>query len=707
MRAFVPLVGLIIMSINNSPSFADEGMWLYEMPPNQILMQEYSFELTPEKIEKLKGASVRLNNGGSGSFVSPDGLVLTNHHVALDALDQLSDKNNNYVEEGFNKVENGKRVELKVPSLELNVLDSIQDVTADVESVVQPTASASDNFKARQIKIAEIEADCLAKTKLRGDVMAFFDGARYHLYRYKKFTDVRVVFAPENVIGFFGGDKDNFEFPRYNLDMTLLRVYENNQPYQPKHYLKWSSTGTQKGDLTIVSGHPGGTSRHLTVTELVYERDIAVAKTIKLLEKFIQDAEEYAQRGDEQKRQIQPYKFSFENSLKVYKGFEPFLQSSFIDDKKKEEAAELAADQNVPGQPLKKALDQISQGLKTQEQMLETYRLFENFREDRVLSTWTQAFGGYSGKYFMAARHILRMKQEDQKPDAQRLREYQDSRRASLELELFSEAEIYPEMEKFTLTKGLETLVANLGANNVNVQAVLGGKTPVEKAEELVAGSKLNQVEERKRLAALSLEDLKNESDSFVQLAILVDPYSRQLRKQYEEDVEAYKAEGRVLLGKRHLADTTKTHYPDATFSLRFSFGKVEGFEQEGQYIEPFTTTQGIFPHAAAQPGNKDFALPQSWLSKKAVLADVPFNLTTTNDITGGNSGSPMVDRNLELIGLVFDGNRYSFDSEYRFNGEQNRTVAVDVRGMTEILRTIYGADDLLKSLGVVVPLKP
>ncbi|MBA2501698.1 MAG: S46 family peptidase [Pyrinomonadaceae bacterium] len=667
---------------------ADEGMWTFNNVPRAEIKRRYNFDVTDEWLRKVQMSSVRFNSGGSGSFVSADGLVLTNHHVAADTLQKLSTPQKNYLKEGF--LARARTEELKAPDLELNVLMSIEDVTARVNAAVKPDTPASEANTARRAAIAGIEKDSTEQTKLRSDVVTLYQGGQYNLYRYKKYTDVRLVFAPEFDIAFFGGDPDNFTYPRYCLDMTLLRIYENDKPVRVENYLKWSAAGSKDGELVFVSGHPASTERLNTVAHLEYLRDTGLPLTLKYLERNQTFLSEYMKGGEEQARRAQDEFFGIENSLKAYRGRIGGLRDQALMRKKGE--AEQALRRQIAADARKQkeygdAFDQIARARKS----LPSYERERRFTE----SAW-----GLNSSLFSIARTLVRLADESAKPNAERLPEYADARRASLELSLFSTAPIYEEYEQAKLINSLRFMAEELGASNPLVVKILNGKTPEARAAELVGGTKLKDVEVRRRLAQGGRDAIQKSDDPMIVLARSIDPESRVVRKRYEDEVTGVERAAYAKIARALFETQGTSLYPDATFTLRLSYGAVKGYAENGKQIQPFTTIGGAFEHAAAHNSKTPYQLPASWTKNKSQLnLNTPLNFVSTNDIIGGNSGSPVFNSRAELVGLIFDGNIQSLVGNFIYDESVNRSVSVDSRGMLETLRKIYNANELVAEL--------
>lgn len=687
-RSLSALFVAFFVSSSINSVIADEGMWPFNNVPRAEIKKRYGFEVTDAWLKKVQLASVRFNNGGSGSFVSPDGLVLTNHHIASDTLQKISTPEKDYNAEGF--YARTRAQEAKAPDLELNQLVSIEDVTDRVNGAVKPGMTPTDANAARRAAIANIEKTSTEKTGLRSDVIMLYQGGQYNLYRYKKYTDVRLVFAPEFAIAFFGGDPDNFTYPRFDLDMALFRVYENDKPIKVENYFKWSKAGAKDGELVFVSGNPGSTSRLDTVAHLEYLRDTGLPWVIKLLNRRHEALSKYRALGEEQSRRAQEDFFGIENSQKAFRGeYEGLLDKSLIAKKAK---AEGALRRSVASDPKKQkeygdAWDNIAKGRRG----LKSY-----YREESLLEKGS----GFNSDLFSIARALVRLAAESAKPNAERLPEYTDARRASLELELYSPAPIYDDFEKVKLAESLTFMRDELGAPNAIVKKSLGNKAPEARAAELVDGTKLKEVAYRKQLASGGLKAIEGSTDPMIVLARSLDDEARAVRQRYETEVQANEEASYAKIA-RALFDTEGTRlYPDATFTLRLSYGAVKGYKDNGKSVPPFTTFAGLY-RRAAEHGNKfPFELAKRWLDKKPALnLNTPFNFVSTNDVVGGNSGSPVINKNAELVGLIFDGNIQSLVGDFVFDETQNRSVSVDSRAMIEALRKIYGANEAADEL--------
>ena len=672
----------------NFSAVADEGMWTFNNVPRAEIKKRYGFEITDDWLKRVQLASVRFNNGGSGSFVSPNGLVLTNYHIVEEIINQVSTPEKDLAKEGF--VARTRAEEIKAPSLELNVLASLEDVTTRVNGAVKAGMSDAEAFAARRAEISAIEGESTKATGLRSDVVTLYQGGQYNLYRYKKYTDVRLVFAPEWQAAFFGGDPDNFNFPRFNIDMALVHVYENDQPVHPESYFKWSKTGAKEGELVFVTGHPGSTSRLDTVAHLEELRDTNLPIILRLLERREAMLKKYMSMGQEQTRQAQDELNSIQNSLKVYRGQIAGLKDKALMDVKMKNEAALR--KSIAASPERqKMYGEAWDAIAKAHQGLPTY-----IRERRIFD---QA-GGFNSSLFNYARTLVRMAAESEKPNAQRLPEYTDARRASLELGLYSTAPIHEDFEKLKLADSLGFMVELLSADHPLVKQILDGMTPEARANELIEGTKLKDPAYRKELAAAGRQAIESSADPMIVLARTIDAKARELRKRYESEVTGVERVNYAKVARARFETEGTKLYPDATFTLRLSYGAVKGYTENGQRIAPFTTLGGLYERSANFKAEFPYNLPPRWTEKKsAVDLRTPFNFVSTNDIIGGNSGSPTINKNAELVGLIFDGNIQSLVGDFIYDESVNRAISVDARAMLEVLRKVFNAGEVADEL--------
>lgn len=677
----VSAISLIFLS---SSAFADEGMWTFDNLPLKQLKDRYNFTPTKEWTDHVRLSSVRLSDGGSGSFVSPHGLLLTNHHVARAQLQNNSTPEKDYLRDGFYAKTEAE--EMRTPNLEINVLVSMENVTNRVMASMKPGQSDQEALAARKAAIADIERESLKATGLRSDVISLYQGGEYWLYRYQKYTDVRLVFAPEQQIAFFGGDPDNFTYPRYDLDMAIYRVYENGKPIDSTNYLKWSAKGAADNELVFVSGNPGTTERLFTSAQLLFERDQVQPRVLELLRNRIDVLKAYSARGAEQAREAGSMIFGLENSQKAIKGsHEALLDPAIMAKKQKEETEFRTLVRNNPEWQSKYggAWGAIAEAVNK-----------AAGREDQ------QFFRALDSQLFQYALQIVRYVAEVKKPDGVRLPGFHDAQLDSLRYRLLAKTPVYPAMDEARLAGGLKLSVSKLGADDPYIKAALDGRTPEEAAKQLVSGSKLADADLRRSLLEGGEAAVASSTDPMIVLARKVDPIGREMIKWQEDNVQSVVTRAGEELGKLRFLAYGKSTYPDATFTLRLSYGAVKGYPMNGTIAPPKTTMFGLYDRADSFTDEGPWALPSRWSEGREKLnLAIPLNFVTTNDIVGGNSGSPVINREGEIVGLIFDGNIESLAGDYVYNEENNRSVAVHTAAMIEALRKLYGAGKLADEL--------
>jgi V8-like Glu-specific endopeptidase/molybdenum-dependent DNA-binding transcriptional regulator ModE len=666
------------------PLTNDEGMWLLNDFPSERLGKLHGFTPSQEWLDHVRLSAARVGMGCSGSFVSPNGLVMTNHHCASRCIEQLSSAKKDYIASGF--YAKSDKDEVKCPEMEVNQLVAITDVTDRVLGATKGLTGAKFN-EANKAEQSKIEKECAKSDDLRCDVVTLYRGGRYHLYKYQRYQDVRLAFAPEFASAFFGGDPDNFMFPRYDLDVTFLRVYKDNKPISGGHYFKWSQSGAKEGDLTFVAGHPAQTSRGITIAEFEFLRDVSLPTKLLRLSEWRGLLTEFQTKGPEQKRIAGSHLFYIENSLKGTKGRVEALRDPDVFGKKLADEKELRA--KVDADPAMKeafggAWDAIAEAQKKLRNIQSRHAMIEKGE-----GLWSDLFDH--------ARRLLRASTEFQKPNEQRLREYVDSRKPAITQKVNSTAPIYDDLEILTLTAALTGMRAELGPDDAFVRRVLGKESPRELATRVVKGSKLKDPKVRKALFEGGEAALNASKDPMIELAKLVEPEARAIRKTYEDDVEAVVKKNAELIAKARFQVYGTSVYPDATGTLRLSFGQVRGWEEGGKKVTPITTIGGAFDRAT---GKDPFALPKSWMDNKAKLdLSTPLNFSTTNDIIGGNSGSPVIDQEGRVVGLIFDGNIHSLGGDYAYDGKDNRAVSVHSQALLETLGNIYSATRIVDEI--------
>ena len=686
MKRFLSILLVCAFSFSTLAT-ADEGMWLYNAPPKDRIKAKYGFELTQEWLDHVRLSSVRFNNGGSGSFVSADGLTFTNHHVGARCVQQLSAQGRDYIKTGF--YAKTQADEAKCPDLELNQLVGIEDVTDKINAGLKAGMSAAEAAQAQRASMSQVEKDCTTATGLRCDVVTFYSGQVYNLYKYKKYTDVRLVFAPEFGIAFFGGDPDNFTYPRYDLDITFFRVYENDKPAHLDNYLQWSRTGVNDGDLVFVSGHPGSTNRLLTVAQLEFLRDVQYPITLKFLARRIALLQGFSKESEENARIAKEDIFSLQNSQKAITGYQSGLLDKSIMDAKADAETTLRAAWKADAKNSGAAdpWDEIAQAIKLQQSIYNNLTYLERMR-------------GFSSRLAGIARVLVRAAAEKPRPNQERMREFRDSNLPSVEQQLFSTEPVYKALDTVLLGDSLSEMRDAMGADNPDVQKVLQGKSPAEAAKDLIANTKIDDVAVRKQLYTGGQAAIDASTDPLILAMRAIDPSARAARTAFDDKIDSVLRRDGTLIAKARFAQSGFNQPPDATFTLRLSYGTVKGYQENGKTIPFETMIGGAYQHAAEHNNLPPYDLPESWTKSKASLdLKTPLNFVSTPDIIGGNSGSPTINKKGEVVGIIFDGNIESLPWNFAFSDVQGRAVSVDSRGIQEALRNVYGATALADEL--------
>ncbi len=677
------------------PARADEGMWLFNAVPEERLLRDVGFVPSHAWLNHLQQSAVRFNSGGSGAFVSPDGLVLTNHHVAASSLQKLSTPETNLARDGY--LARSYEEEIRCLDLELNVLRSIEDVTARVEEAVAGAKNSSEALAARRATLAAIEQQSLVKTGLRSDVVTLFGGGRYHLYRYKRYTDVRLVFAPERQIAFFGGDADNFEYPRHCLDICFFRVYEKGKPLSVKSFLPFAKNDVCRDDAVFVAGHPGHTDRGKTMAEIRSMRGRSLPFLLEWLNRREVLLQSYAEEGHvEQQRSMQDL-FSVQNSRKARGGLLSALLRPDIFERLEKAEETLRSTWKEQGQ------ESPWEKIQRAQQAIDTVAVRYNLLEGAM---------GFRSRFFSNARTLLRLATESEKPDGARLREYREAARTSLKLRLLSDQPLYDDYETLVLADSLTFLVKQLGIDDPLVQDVLDGQSPADRAVDLIAGTTLGKrgsgnskkaPDDRIRLYQGGLAAIQSSDDTMIGLAMRVDEESRALRAIIEENSEI-KKQAHAEITRLRLQAASEVVAPDATFTLRLAYGKVRGVAGKVSESRPWTTIGDLFSKADQEDGRVPFDLPKSWLAAREEQTDLevlstPLNFLSTADIIGGNSGSPVVNVASELVGVIFDGNQESLILDIAYDGDRARAISVSVGSIMKSLEHVYHAGELVAEL--------
>jgi V8-like Glu-specific endopeptidase len=657
-------------------------MWTPDNLPLKRIQEKYGKNIDSKLIKKIQFSSVRFNDGGSGSFVSSNGLVLTNHHVAMTQLQKLSTKKNDFVNNGFYASKLSE--EISCPDLELNILQSYENITEKVKAAISGIENDKELTKVKKAVLAKLEKESFDKTGLRSDTVELYNGGEYWIYRYKKFKEIKLVFAPEIQAASFGGDKDNFGYPRYALDFAFFRVYENGKVHKPKSFLKWNPNGPKENELIFVSGHPGSTDRLKTLAEIKEMKENSFPETLKIIRYRLNALREYARLGKENKRRALDSILSLENSLKSIEGEFAGLKDPEI--LKEIETKEINFKQAV------KKDESLNEYKNVWDSIEATVNKLRERKKEYFYRTAT-------GKLPYFALGIIRYHEEISKPNEERYEEYRDSNLDSWKFKIFSKAEIYKDKEEFKFIKDLDLSIQELGKDDEFIKLMLNGKSSEETGKEIIGKTKLDDAAYRKKLIE-SKEEYTNSKDPLLLRIKSIEPILRKKRSWYEEEIETVLSKEGAKLSTLRFKLYGKETYPDATFTLRLSFGKMKGYEIDGHAIPAFTTFHGLLERAIGFGNKNEFSLSKKIEeNKKNINLSIPFNFVSTHDITGGNSGSPVINLSGELVGLIFDGNEYSHINTYNYTENKARAVSVHSAGILEALRSIYKAKSIVKEL--------
>ncbi len=677
--------GVVLLALSAAPAAADEGMWTFDNFPADKVEAAYGVKIDQAWLDRVRAASVRLTNGCSASVVSGQGLVLTNHHCVVECVQDLSTGETDYVQSGF--LTAGREEERKCPGMQAEILVESRDVTDAIKAAGEGLEGQAF-VRARDAAIAGLEQDgCAGDERYRCQVVSLYRGGQYSLYKYRKYADVRLVFAPEFATAFFGGDPDNFNFPRYNLDVGFVRLYEDDKPVATPQHLTWVSRAPKAGEATFVSGNPGSTDRLLTVAQLATQRDLAIPvgqlQRSELRGRLIRFSEESA----ENKRIATDPLFGVENSFKVFFGRQFALNDPAFMAAKAQAEAELKARVAADAQLRQEVGDPWGQIEAAQRAYADNYLRYRQ----------VEAGAGSYSDLFDYARALVRAAQEREKPNAERLPQFAEARLPLLEKQLLDERPVDAALEELYLAFWLSKTREYLTTDDPATRLLLGKESPEGLAERLVAGTKLAAPAVRRALWDGGLAAVQASDDPMIQLALRIDPMAREARETWDTEVEAPTAQAAERIAAARFAVYGDQVYPDATFTLRLSYGQVQGWTYRGQTVPATTTFKGLYERAT---GAEPYQLAPRWIAAKDRLnPDTVYNFVTTNDIIGGNSGSPVINARGEVLGAAFDGNIHSLGGDYGYDGAVNRTVVVATSAATEALQKVYGRDALVKEL--------
>jgi hypothetical protein len=676
---------LVLACVAALPTFAEEGMWTFDNFPSSTVKQHYGADITPAWLDHVRLSTIRLTNC-TASFVSPEGLILTNHHCVEPCLAELSSKDKSLVQLGFAAAD--RNAEQRCPAQLADVLIGTEDVTDAISKAIAGMSDTAAN-DARKRTLTTLEQACEQASarsksgKLRCQAVTLYQGGQYFLYKYKRYDDLRMVFAPEADIASFGGDPDNFQFPRWSLDFSMLRAYENNKPAATPNYLQINFNGPAANQVVFVAGHPGSTARLQTRAQLEFDRDmplpITLMRAAELRGRFIQ----FGSANPADDRIVQAPLNSLQNAIKVRRKELDALNDNTLLAGKSEAEERLRASAHIGGNDPWHEIESAS-------------------ARERALYlqyTFLESGAGFNSGLFRDARLLVRGADERTKRNIDRLREFTDAALPLIQRELYARVPVYPELEVLTLSFSLERMREWLGPDHPVVRKLLSKESPESLATRLIAETKIDDADVRQKLWLGGKAAVDASHDPMIEFARAVDADARSVRKRFDDEVEAPVAAAAQRIAAARFKAYGTNVYPDATFTLRLNYGTVQGWVEDGTPIEPFTHLNRAFERAT---GASPFKIPASWIRVKDKLdMRTPFCISTNNDIVGGNSGSPLIDAGGEIVGLMFDGNIHSIAGRYWFNAANNRAIAVHPAIIREALDTVYGAKSLLKELNV------
>ncbi len=681
---------LLAAVLTAGPVLAEEGMWTFDNFPSAAVAQKFGAQIDARWLDKVRASIVRLSNC-TATYVSAEGLILTNHHCADECLADNSTPEHSLIETGFLAADRSQ--EKKCGTQIADTLVQMENITERVNAATKGQDAKTAN-ETRKRTLTTLESACEDASKrdaksgaLKCESVELYQGGQYFLYKYKRYTDVRLVFAPEDGIAAFGGDPDNFQFPRWCLDMSVLRAYENGKPAQTPNFLRLNFNGPKAGDLIFVAGHPGNTDRELTLDQLKFQRNVYLPTWLLRRTEERGRLIEFSEQSTQNQHITADPLNTIENSIKVRRKQLDALHDDALMARKADEQAKLRA--KIDGDPaLHAALGDpygdIAKAAQIQAALWQQY-------------TYLERGAAFDGDLFNDARILVRAAAERAKPNADRLREYTDAALPRLEQELAAPVPIYPELERISMTLGLERMREWLGPDDPVVRRLLAKESPQALVQRVVSGTKLRDPAVRLALWKGGAEAVNASTDPMILLAKSVDADARVIRKQFEDEVEGPQKLAAERIAKARYAAYGTGVYPDATFTLRLNYGTVQGWNEPDHAVDPFTKLSTLFERAT---GADPFRVPDSWIKARGQLDPATsFNFSSNNDIVGGNSGSPAINAAGEVVGLLFDGNIHSISGSYWFDTEKNRAVAVDTTIIREALTKVYGASALYKEM--------
>ena len=671
------LAFLAAVSLPVSIAKADEGMWTFDAFPAAKMRADYGWAPDQAWLDKVRSASVRLTGGCSASFVSGAGLILTNHHCVAHCVEDLSTADNNILKTGFTA--RNREEEKKCAGQQAEVVTSIKDVTPQVKGAIG-AATGEAAVKARSAIVASLEKEgCPDTAKNRCQVVSLYGGGQYKLYTYRKYSDVRLVWAPEAQAAQFGGDPDNFNFPRYSMDASFLRAYEDGKPVATSQHLEWSARAPVDGEATFVVGNPGSTQRLFTSDQLAFQREVVLPITLATYAELRGRLIAAMASSPDKDREAAETLGSVENSLKVYIGRVKALNDPAFTGRLTAAEAELKA-KTAGNAAIGNPWADVAKAMRA-------YRDF--YVADR--------FSLPQGDLFGYAMTLVRAAAERTKPNAERFPGYSDSALPLVEKRLLDEKPIYPWLDQLFMEWSLSKAREYLGADDPQTRLLLGKESPEGLAARLVSGTRLADPAVRKALWEGGQAAIDASTDPMIVYARSLDGNDRALQKRFDAEVDAPLTAAQAKLADARFAAYGDTVYPDATFTLRISYGKVAGWMERGKMVPTRTTLGGTFERAT---GASPFDLPPAFAANRAKIdPNTTYDFVTTNDIIGGNSGSPVIDRQGRVIGAAFDGNIHSLGGNYGYDGAVNRTVVVSTDAVQEALEKIYPAPHLVAEL--------